>query len=76
MPDTTVSAGFEGVYGGKLYLDGSPTGQKTEFDQLRLGGSMFFAPTCQALTGFDHDFNAVGGFRQEFGATVRLTHLF
>ncbi len=80
-PAARVSIGFEGQYGGVQSFAGLPTGPlptglKTEFDRLRLDGSLFLSPTWQLLAEINHDVRAIGGFKQEFGLTFRVLKIF
>ena len=84
----TVSVGFFGKYGGVQSYDGFAlpgvgvqvpgglTGMKTEQNMLRVDGSMFLAPTWQVLGEVNHDFNAVGGFKDEIGFELRVLKIF
>ena len=84
----TVSVGFLGQSGGVQSYDGFAlpgvgvqvpgglTGMKTEQNMLRVDGSMFLAPTWQVLGEVNHDFNAVGGFKDEIGFELRVLKIF
>ena len=75
---TTIGIGFAGVYGGVQTLDRNRNGLRVgpEYERIRLDASKFITPTIQFLGEFSHDFNAVGGFREEFGATFRVVKVF
>jgi Putative MetA-pathway of phenol degradation len=74
----TIGVGFTGIYGGIETLDHFRTGSKAgpELDRIKLDASMFLSPTWQVLGEISHDLNAVGGFREEFGSTVRVLKVF
>lgn len=68
----SVAAGYAKLWGGTEYLDGIPTGNSTERDQIRLELSTFVTPTFQVLGLVQRDFNTSGGFPEDFRGTVRL----
>lgn len=75
-PKFQTSFGYEGFFGGVQQLDGTRNGQKTEEQRLRATASYFIPPTWQVLLELNHDVAAVGQFKQDFGATLRVLYAF
>jgi len=75
---TTIGVGFAGLYGGNETLNRTRNGFKVgpEYERIRLDASKFITPTIQLLGEVSHDLNAVGGFRNQFEATIRLAKVF
>ncbi len=71
-----TSVGWESLLGGTQTANGVNDGSKTEFERLRLVSSLFVAPNAQALLELNHDFVAVGGFKQSFGLQTRFLYAF
>ena len=71
-----TSIGWESLLGGTQTTDNFPNGNKAEFERLRVAASLFVSPTTQILLELNHEFVAVGGFKQTFGATTRIAHAF
>ena len=71
-----TSIGWESILGGSETTNNFPNGSKAEFERLRLATSLFVAPNAQILLELNHDFVAVGGFKQVFGATTRFVYAF
>jgi hypothetical protein len=57
-------------------LNGSKGGGGGEFERFRLNASYFVLPNAQVMLEANHDFVAVGGFKQTFGLTARFLYLF
>lgn len=72
----STSIGWEGFFGGREQLDGTFTGAKTEEQRIRAVGSLFLTPTFQTLLELNHDVQNSGGFKQDFGATLRVLYIF
>jgi hypothetical protein len=80
-PKFQTAIGWESILGGTGYADTAYTGKfatgaKGEFERLRLNASYFVLPNAQVMLELNHDFVAVGGFKQVFGATARFLYLF
>ena len=71
-----VSFGYAGLFGGKQTIAGIDDGTKTREDQLRLTYMMFLSPTWQGLVSVNHDIDASGQFKQNFGLTLRIAKMF
>jgi hypothetical protein len=90
-PVFQAAIGWESLLGGAAYAGGNgalsaETGGlipskgvlvgKSERERLRVAGSMFLSPRSQVLLELNHDFVAIGDFRQVFGATARFFYIF
>ena len=75
-PMFQTSIGWESILGGTQYENGFADGSKSEFERLRVAASAFVAPNAQVLLELNHDFVAVGGFKQVLGATARFVYIF
>ena len=71
-----TSLGWESIIGGTQYTNGFQNGTKSEMERMRVATSMFVAPNAQVLLELNHDFVAVGSFKQIFGLTTRLLYVF
>ena len=71
----TTSVGYEGLFGGLQQVNGIFDGNKTEEQRIRANAALFLTPTVQTMLELNHDVH-VGGFKQDFGATVRLLKAF
>lgn len=72
----STSIGWEGFFGGRQQLNGTFTGAKTEEQRIRGVASLFLTPTFQTLIELNHDVQNSGGFKQDFGATLRVLYVF
>jgi hypothetical protein len=72
----TTSLGWEGLFGGRQSLDGTFTGAEAEEQRIRAAASLFLSPTFQTVLELNHDVERTGGFKQDFGATIRLLKVF
>lgn len=72
----TTSLGYTGTWGGEQRIDGILTGARTEIQRIRAHTGYFIDPTLQVGLELNHDLRAVGGFKQEFGAIVRVLKVF
>jgi hypothetical protein len=72
----STSIGYEGFFGGAQQINGFFDGNKTEEQRIRANAALFITPTVQAMLELNHDIHVVGGFKQDFGATVRLLKVF
>ncbi len=75
-PAFTTSIGYEGFFGGSQQVNGFFDGSKTETQRVRAAAALFVTPRIQTLLELNHDVHVVGGFKQEFGATVRVLYVF
>ncbi|RTY59576.1 transporter [Pseudomonas veronii] len=71
-----VALGYSASTGGKQYLDGDYTGQKTEVQQVRLEFQQMVGPTVQLSAQLTHDVRTVGGFQEDAGINLRALLLF
>ncbi len=72
----TTSLGYEGEVGGRQYLNGAGTTAKTEFQEVRFVTSYSVTPAFQILGEVNHQFQNVGGFKQDLGVTLRALYTF
>ena len=75
-PAFTTSVGYEGFFGGKQYVDSSFSGNKTEEQRFRVNAALFLTPRLQTMVELNHDLHVVGGFKQDFGTTLRIVYAF
>ncbi len=75
-PAFTTSIGYEGFFGGSQQVNGFFDGSKTEIQRVRAAAALFVTPRIQTLLELNHDVHVVGGFKQDFGATVRVLYVF
>jgi len=72
----STSIGYEGLFGGTQYVNGFLNGSKTEEQRLRANAALFLTPRLQTMIELNHDLHVVGGFKQDFGATLRVLFVF
>lgn len=70
-----VAAGFSATQGGKQYLSGMYTGQKTDVQQVRLEMQQMLGPKLQLAGQLTHDTRVEGGFEKDVGINLRLLFL-
>ncbi len=75
-PAFTTSIGYEGFFGGSQQVNGFFDGSKTEEQRLRAAAALFLTPRLQTLLELNHDVKSVGGFKQDFGTTLRVVYVF
>jgi hypothetical protein len=75
-PALSTSVGYEGLFGGDQKVNDFPAGTKTEVQRIRANAALFLSPTVQTMLELNHDVHVVGGFKQEFGATLRVLKVF
>ena len=75
-PAFTTSIGYEGFFGGVQKLDGLLDGNKTDEQRIRANAALFVTPRLQTMLELNHDVSVSGGFKQDFGATVRVVYVF
>lgn len=71
-----TSIGYEGFFGGREETNGFFNGNKTQEQRIRAAASLFLSPTLQTLLEINHDVSVSGGFKQAFGATLRVLYIF
>ena len=72
----TTSLGYEGLFGGKGFTNGFENGSRTDYQRIRANAALFLSPRLQTMLELNHDLSASGGFKQAFGATVRVLYVF
>jgi len=71
-----TSLGYEGETGGQQYLYGAALSGKTEFQEVRFVASYPVTPSFQMLGEINHQFQNIGGFKQDLGITLRALYTF
>jgi hypothetical protein len=75
-PTQRVALGYSASAGGKQYLDGDYTGQKTEVQQVRLEFQQMVGQRVQLGAQLTHDVRTVGGFQEDAGINLRALLVF
>ncbi len=75
-PAFTTSIGYEGLFGGSQQVNGFFDGSKTEEQRIRANAALFLTPRIQTMLELNHDVHVVGGFKQDFGTTLRVVYVF
>jgi hypothetical protein len=75
-PRLVTSLGYEGETGGQQYEDGSRLAARTEYQEIRFVNSYQITSSFQMLGELNHQFQNVGGFKQDFGVTLRALYTF
>ncbi|MDP4027095.1 transporter [Methylobacterium sp. NEAU 140] len=75
-PSFNTSIGYTGIWGGEQRLNGVLNGARTEIQRIRFQTGYFFDPTLQVALELNHDLQATGGFKQDFGAVFRILKAF
>ena len=75
-PAFTTSLGYEGFFGGSQQVNGFFDGSKTEEQRIRANAALFLTPRLQTMLELNHDVKVVGGFKQDFGTTLRVVYVF
>ncbi len=75
-PAFTTSLGYEGFFGGDQQVNGFFAGSKTEEQRIRANAALFLTPRLQTMLELNHDVKVVGGFKQDFGTTLRVVYVF
>jgi len=75
-PKAAVWAGYLGQFGGKAYVDGIYTGQKTRVDDVRVYGETFLTRTWHLNVMVATDVSATGGFQRGIYTQIRLVKAF
>ncbi len=75
-PESALSFGYSGSFGGKSYQNGVYTGLKTRRDQLRAFASTFITPSTQLQGMVGHDVGVEGGYQTDIVGQLRLAVVF
>ncbi len=75
-PAFTTSIGYEGFFGGDQRLNNFLDGNKTDEHRIRANAALFLTPKLQTMLELNHDLSVTGGFKQDFGAQVRVLYAF
>lgn len=75
-PAQRMALGYSASTGGKQYLDGDYTGQKTEVQQVRAEFQQMVGRTVQLSAQLTRDIKVVGGFQEDVGVNLRALLLF
>ncbi|MGI4855902.1 MAG: transporter [Janthinobacterium lividum] len=75
-PRQRLGLGFSSSAGGKRYIDGTYTGQKTEVQQVRLEAQQMITSNTQLALQLTHDMQVVGGFKNNLAINLRGLVLF
>lgn len=75
-PKLTTSVGWLGQFGGRQYIDDSFNNVRTGTQRIRAAALYFVTPTLQTALELNHDVAAHGGFKEDFGAVLRLAYVF
>ncbi len=75
-PTQRMALGYSASVGGKQYLDGDYTGQKTEVQQVRMEFQQMVGRTVQLSAQLTHDVRVVGGFQEDAGINLRALLVF
>lgn len=75
-PASYVAIGYNGYFGGKQDVGGTPNGFKTSLHQFRGTYARFVTPSVQVLGSLYRDVAVEGGFKRDIGMTLRLLKVF
>lgn len=75
-PTQRIALGYSASTGGKRYLDGEYTGQKTENQQVRLEFQQMVSQRVQLSAQLTRDLRTVGGFQEDAGINLRALLVF
>lgn len=75
-PSQRLALGYSASTGGKQYLDGDYTGQKTQVQQVRAEFQQMLGQKVQLSTQLTHDVAVTGGFEEDIGVNLRAVLLF
>jgi hypothetical protein len=75
-PAFTTSIGYEGFFGGDQRVNTRLDGNKTDEHRIRANAALFVTPKLQTMLELNHDLSVTGGFKQDFGAQVRVLYAF
>lgn len=75
-PQTNLSAGYAGFFGGKRHADGIYQGMSAETRQVRVFADAFVTPSIHVQGMIGRDLSRRGGFEADLVAQVRLLKIF
>lgn len=75
-PQQRLALGYAAVTGGKRHVDGAYTGEKLEYQQVRVEFQQFFSPRVQVLAQLSSDTHVEGGFKNDIGVKLRALMVF
>lgn len=75
-PQTNVSFGYAGFFGGKRHVDGVYQGLSADGHQLRVFADTFITPTIHVQGMIGRDLSRQGGFEADFVGQLRLLKIF
>jgi hypothetical protein len=75
-PSQRVALGYSTSTGGKQYLDGDYTGQKTQVQQVRAEFQQMLGQRLQLSAQLTRDIEVTGGFQEDIGVNLRALLLF
>jgi hypothetical protein len=75
-PQTNVSFGYAGFFGGKQHADGNYRGLSSEAHQLRVFADTFITPTVHVQGMIGRDLSRQGGFETDVVGQLRLLKTF
>jgi hypothetical protein len=75
-PESVVSLGYSGVFGGEQRLDGGLTGFAADAHTIRLDCRQFVTDTIQLAATLSHDVAVRGGFQELARLNLRILKVF
>ena len=72
----STSIGYEGFFGGDQKLNGFKNGSKTDEHRICANAALFLSPRVQTMLELNHDVASYDGFKQDFGAQLRVLYVF
>jgi len=75
-PSQRLALGYSASSGGKQYLDGDYTGQKTQVQQVRAEFQQMLGQKLQVSAQLTRDVAVTGGFQEDIGVNLRALLLF
>ncbi|MEG0859203.1 MAG: transporter [Pseudomonas sp.] len=75
-PSQRLALGYSASTGGKQYLDGDYTGQKTQVQQVRAEFQQMLGQKVQVSAQLTQDVAVTGGFQEDIGVNLRALLLF
>ncbi|MGX1186449.1 hypothetical protein AB7M29_004128 [Pseudomonas sp. F-14 TE3623] len=75
-PQQRIAFGYSASAGGKQFLEGDYTGQKTEVQQVRFEFQQMVGSSVQLSTQLTRDTYVEGGFKEDLGVNLRALLLF
>ena len=75
-PASLIGLGVATQFGGTQSIGGLANGVKTQSTQIRAAYQRFLSPTSQIAAQVARDVQVTGGFREDFGLTLRLVFFY